>query len=123
MDKQSSKNNILRFLFLLNGALFILGGIGLLQDEKIILAIFQLLAAALNIGMFANFKRQKNKKSLELAILGMNIIVALSIGFDYLFSGKSYIQYAWFLVAIITVFVFIKIAGKPSDLTSDKLNG
>lgn len=64
--------------------------------------MLQLLAAFLNLSMLVPFKSRPMKGKLELGILVMNILVALSIAIDYILIGKTYIQYAWMLVAIMS---------------------
>jgi len=102
------KDKFSKIAFLLNGILFLIAGIGLVNDSKLTLGILQLFAAILNLAMIINFKNERAKGILEYAILTMNIIVSLSIALDYILLGKSYIQYAWIIAAFVSLIALIK---------------
>ena len=93
--------------FVLNGMLFLLGAWGFINDQKLFFAAIQLLASLLNFGMIWNLRKGLNKSWLELTILFMNIIVALTVAIDYIQAGKTYIQYAWFFAAFMSAIAFL----------------
>ena len=115
----TTTNKLTRIAFALNGSLFLLGGILLLGDSKYAFAIIQLLAAVLNIAMLLKIRSTKTVNKLNYAILIMNVIVCLSIATDSFMSGKSYIQYAWILAAIVS-FVALLIQRKKIRVSTDK---
>lgn len=87
--------------FLISGFLFILGGITLLEDEKIILGSIQILAGISNLVILA-IRNPSIKTKLELVILLFNVIVAITVAIDYILEGRKYLQYAWFLAAFLS---------------------
>ncbi len=101
------KEKLTRAAFLLNGFLFLMGGVDLVQNEKIVFAAIQLIASLLNFGVLAGFKNEKIKKNLNTLILLMNVVVSLSVGIDYHLSGKSFIQYAWYLAALVSIIALV----------------
>lgn len=97
------KNRIIRISFLLNGFLFLMGGVNLMGEQKILFGLIQIIAAILNFGMLTNIKSETNKYHLSISIFIVNIFVAISIAVNYIQSGTQYIQYVWFLVAFLTL--------------------
>lgn len=104
---QQRKERITRAVFVLNGFLFLLGGVGLLNDGKIVFGIAQIIASVLNFGMLSKFRKTEYKYLLELLILVVNVIVCVLIAIDYIQMGKMYIQYMWIIAAIISTIALI----------------
>ena len=102
------KARLQKMVFVLNGSLFLLGSYDLLGQGKLLFAVLQALAAALNFIMLLSIARQRYSKTMSTLLLLMNVLVALSIAFDYHFhQGKEYIQYAWVLAALISVLALV----------------
>ncbi len=97
----NKKQRLSLITFLLSGFLFILGGITLLEEEKIILGSIQILAGISNIVILV-FKNPSIKGKLEFVILLFNVVVATTVAFDYISEGRKYLQYAWFLAAFLS---------------------
>lgn len=96
------KNKLNRIVFLLNGFLFLLGGIVLIDETKWTFGVLHFLGSALNLGMIIKFENKKTKEIIEYAVLAVNVVVSLAIAIDYQLAGKAYIQYAWLMAAIMS---------------------
>lgn len=106
MDNKRKKR-LSNVVFLLNGFLFALGSFGFLEEGKSLLGSIQLLAALSNIAMLIPFKQQNIKPLIIYLIFILNIMIATAVAIDLLKSGKAYIQYVWFLSAIISFIALI----------------
>lgn len=104
--EQQRKARLVRAASLINGVLFLMGGIQLMGEDKLLYGTLQLLAAMLNLAMLVPFKNDGVKQKLNLAILFMNIVVSLSVAINYQRSGSSYIQYAWAAATVMAAFAF-----------------
>ena len=105
--KENRKRKISRILFILNSFLFLISGIDLLTNNKLIFASLQIFAAMLNLSMIVEFKHKQINKKIELLVLVMNIIICIFMAFDYIQSGKSYIQYIWMFAAIMSAIALL----------------
>lgn len=94
---------LLRVSFLLSGFLMLMGGLSMLEQDKLAFAAIQLIAAALNLAILIRFKSTRLLKMLNKAILLMNVLVCASVGVDYTLAGKDYIQYVWFFAAVLSL--------------------
>ena len=56
-------------VFLLNGFLFLMGGITLLEEAKVVLALIQLIAAITNLAMLPRFIPEVRKLYLSIIVL------------------------------------------------------
>ena len=101
------KKILTRVAFSLNGALFLLGGIVLIDEGKLVLGIIQLLASILNISMIIKISNKQKVEKLNYVILAMNVVVCLSIAIDYMLANTSYIQYVWILAAIVSLIALL----------------
>ena len=101
------KNKLIKIAFLLNGLLFLVGGIVLINEGKLIFGIIQILASILNITMILKIRNKKTIEILNYLILAMNIIVCISIAVDNILANKSYIQFAWIIAAIVSLVAII----------------
>ncbi len=101
------KQRFIKMAFLLNGLLFILEGLDLFGDSKLILGMLEVVAGVFNLLMLRKIKNARAKEFLEYAILLMNIIVALAVANDYFEMGKQYIQYMWLATAAMSAIAFI----------------
>lgn len=108
MGKMNQKKHkpIERITFLLNGFVFILNGVILTSDLKLIFGLIQILAGISNIIMLA-VKIERTKQKLYYLIFVLNILVALATSFDYFILGKKYIQYVWILIALLSLITLI----------------
>lgn len=97
------KKKLTKIVFALNGFLFLMGGVLLISDNKLIFGIIQLVASVLNIGMILKFRDDRTMKKLNYATLAMNVIVCTSIAIDNILVGKMYIQYIWFFAAFMSL--------------------
>lgn len=116
----TTKNKLARIAFALNGSLFLMGGILLAGDDKYAFALIQILAAVLNIAMLLRITNSKTVNKLNYAILIMNVVVCLSIAIDSFMVGKSYIQYAWIIAAVVS-FVALLIQVKKNRSRSEHI--
>jgi ABC-type transport system involved in cytochrome c biogenesis permease subunit len=96
------KARLVNAVFLLNGLLFLLGGIGLVQENKIVVGIPHFMAAFLNLSMLANMLTRRMRAWADYVVYAMNIVVASFIAVDYFLMEKKYIQYVWILAAIMS---------------------
>ncbi len=101
------KERLTKIAFFFNGFLFLMGGIGLIGEDKIAFGSIQILAGIINLAMLIRFKNETLKDRLNWLILLMNVIVALSVALDYHWAGKQYIQYAWVLAAVMSVVAMV----------------
>ena len=107
--KAEQKARLTKIVFGLNGVLFLLGGITLLEEAKVVLALIQLIAAITNLAMLPRFIPEARKVYLSIIVLIMNVVVNASIFYDYLMAGKQYIQYVWLLAALLSVVALVVI--------------
>ncbi|GJM29303.1 MAG: hypothetical protein DHS20C17_19380 [Cyclobacteriaceae bacterium] len=113
---QKKKEKISFATFLLSGFLFILGGITLIEDDKLVLGGIQLLAGVFNLAIIL-FKNPVTKTKLEIVILVFNILVATTVAIDYIMEGRKFLQYAWFLAAFLsTVALVFRMKKYPNKL-------
>lgn len=103
--KKKNKLNIIAYS--LNGLLFLMGGVLLINDGKLIFATIQLLASILNIIMVLKIRKKRKIEKLNYIILAMNIIVCISVAIDYILANKSYIQFVWFFAAVLSFVALI----------------
>ena len=101
------KTKLNKLVFSLNGFLFLMGSITLFDEGKFGFGIVQLIAALINISMILNVKNVKVESNLNYAIMAMNVIVCISVGIDNILSGKTYLQYVWFIAAIMSSIALI----------------
>ncbi len=115
------KNRLELVAFSLNGFLFLLGGVVLIDENKIVLGIIQLVSSLLNILMIVRIRNKKRVEKLNHAILVMNVIVCISVGIDYMLANKTYIQYAWFFAAVVSLVALIIQIRKKKTLSSNRI--
>ena len=104
-DKKKKKLFIITFL--LNSFLFALTGFDVISDAKVSLGLVYLLASFANLIMGLSSNKEKLRAILHYIVLFMNVLVALSLGIDSIVAGKNYIQYAWFLAALMSLIALI----------------
>lgn len=102
----AKKARILKFTFLLNAFVFGVGGIGLLEEHKPVLAGLQLITGLCNLFMVFRFIKPSIKKRLNYTLLLLNILVTASIAIDSFIMGKKYIQYVWVFATIMSGVAF-----------------
>lgn len=104
------KEKINRIVFALNGFLFIMGAIDPLSQGKLLLGGIQLLAGISNLAFLFSLRKGEPNLWLNRLVLLMNVVVAITVGFDQIAAGKQYIQYAWFFAAFASlVALFIQV--------------
>lgn len=103
---QKKKHKISLATFLLSGFLFVLGGITLIEESKLVLGGIQLLAGVFNIAVLA-YKNPVVKAKLEIVILTFNVLVAITVAIDYILEGRKFLQYAWFLTAFLSAITLV----------------
>jgi hypothetical protein len=103
----NKKNRFTKLAFSINGLLFLMGGISLINDGKSILGVIQLLASIFNITMILKIRNKSSIEKLNYIILAMNIVVCLSIAIDNILAGKLYIQFVWIIAAIVSLVALI----------------
>ncbi|XOV93619.1 MAG: hypothetical protein ACFHWX_02690 [Bacteroidota bacterium] len=111
----SRKERLTKITFILNGTLFLLGGVAVIDEGNLALGLFQLFTSLLNYVMLIRFSNTRIRQGFEYAMYIMNIVIALLVAFEYIKMGKSYIQYAWILAAILSAFAFIVHVRKKKD--------
>ena len=104
-----------RFLFILNGALFLLGAYSLIDDAKFIQATVQGLAGIINLIMFIRTKNDLQQFKGHLMIFLMNVIICLMVAYDLHTSGKTYIQFVWLLSAFLPLIAMVVFYRKERD--------
>ncbi len=95
----------MKLVFALHGMLFFMGGILLIEEDKNILAVIQLSASVLNLSMLLTIQNKKLIDNIHFLILGMNAIICIAAVVINILPKKSYMHYAWFLAAIISLLV------------------
>jgi len=101
------KVKLTKIVFGLNGVLFLMGGVSLLEEGKTLLATIQLVAAGTNLAMIPRFIPDQKKRYLGMVVLAMNVVVNGSIFYDNLVAGKNYIQYVWLLAAVMSLVALV----------------
>lgn len=101
-----NKHKLSTIVFVLNGILFFLGGIGLLGEGKVLFGAIQLVAGTSNLAILLGTRKSHRRHIINLVILLMNVLVAGSIAWDYTLAGKQYIQYAWLVAALMSTAAF-----------------
>ncbi len=104
--ESKKKQRISLFTFILSGVLFTMGGLLLIAESKIWFGLLQLAAGIFNFGAVA-FRKKAIRARLELVVFLFNILVALSVAWDYMLAGKQYLQYAWFMAALLSCIALI----------------
>lgn len=102
-----NKAKLTDLAFVINGFVFLLGGSLLLEEGKSIMALIQWLAFLLNLAMVLKFWKRRVMERLSYSILFMNVVACLSMAIDAIISGKSFIQYAWILAALISIIALV----------------
>ncbi|GAB5472658.1 MAG: hypothetical protein Mars2KO_07570 [Maribacter sp.] len=102
-----SKDKLNSIAYALNGILFLMGGITLIDDGKLIFAAIQVLASILNIMMVLKIRKKGKIEKLNHIILAMNIVVCISVAVDYILANKSYIQFVWIFAALLSLVALI----------------
>jgi len=90
-----------KIAFLLNGMIFIFGGMILFDEAKPVAGIIQLVTGLSNLVML-RLHTEHRKRFVNRIILILNILVAIGVSADYFMTGKKYIQYVWIAVAVIS---------------------
>lgn len=103
-----------RFVFILNGLLFMLSAISLVDEEKWILASIQVFASILNFTSLILTNQQRLKYLNGLAVLAMNVVVCSAVAWDYYLAGKVYLPYLWIFAAILSALALILFYRKRS---------
>lgn len=106
MSKGQTKKSA-RFLFILNGILFLLGAFSLIEEEKYIQASIQAIAGLINLIMLARMRSSQWQLKGHMSIFLMNVIVCLLVAYDLDVSGKTYLQFIWLLSAILSMVAMI----------------
>ncbi len=101
------KDRLNKFAFLTASLVFILGGIEMLGENKPLFSAIQFIAGFCNIIMVWLINKQTVKLLFEYLILILNVIAAITISVYYFSTGSNYIQYAWILVAVISVLAIV----------------
>jgi len=105
--KSKNKKKFTRIAFILNGFLFLMNGIVLINDNQLVFGLLHLVAVIFNFGMLYNFKNFKVNESFDYIIFVLNIIICIIVAIQYIEAGKSYIQYAWFIAALFSTIALI----------------
>ena len=103
----SRKKKFTRIVFILNGLLFLLAAFDYASQTLWAFTTLHFTAAMLNLSMIKKFRSEKRKELFSYGILLMNIIVPIALAMDCIAQGKQYIQYAWFLAALMSTVVLI----------------
>ncbi len=96
-----------RFLFILNGSLFLLGAFSLFEEGKYIQASVQAAAGIVNLIMLIRTRNRQWQLKGHMAIFLMNVLVCLLAAYDHYTSGKTYLQYVWLLSALLSVVAMV----------------
>ena len=115
---KTRKEKLLRFTFILNGFIFLMGGISAMGVGKLWLGAPQLLAGIFNLLMVVQFLGTNPKKYINYLIYLMNAVVAIFVCMDYIQSGTQYIQYVWMFVAVMSLFALVVSYTKENKLAT-----
>lgn len=96
-----------RFLFILNGMLFLMGVFSLIDEAKFIQATVQGVAGIINLIMFIRTRNDHKQFKGHLLIFLMNVIICLMVAYDLHTSGKTYIQFVWLLSAALSAIAMV----------------
>ena len=102
-----NKKKVAKIAFIINGFLFLMNGIVLINENQLLFGLLYLLAVIFNFGMLYNFKNFKVNESFDYVIFVLNIIISIIVAIQYIQAGKSYIQYAWFIAALFSTIALI----------------
>ena len=116
----NKKKRLTRSMFMLNALLFIVSGLSLLGEQKFAFGIIQIIGGIINFAML--FLTEKHQKNGSLLILVINVIVSLLVAYDFVKSGKTYLQYAWIMAAIFYLTAFI-ISYKKAQINQKRSEG
>ncbi|MCB0750875.1 MAG: hypothetical protein KDC52_05325 [Ignavibacteriae bacterium] len=105
---KNNKTKFIKISIILNAVLFILSGISFIGSSKLLFGMIQLVAGFFNLMLLPSVMSQKSKNIVTYLVYVFNIIVAVTISIDYFDVGKKYIQYAWIIVALFSLFALIK---------------
>ena len=97
----------MKVAFMLNGVMFLLGGLLLFKGGEFLLGGILLLATLPNISRLMVERETRSTDQINYSILAMNVIVCLSMALDEILSGQSFIQFAWLAVAVISILALV----------------
>lgn len=118
---RKTKTRMRIFSFLITCCVFITGGIEMLGEHKPFFALVQFIAGTCNFLVVFLNRKLTLKLLFEYLILILNVFAAITVSVYYFSIGSNYIQYAWILVAILSVIAIIITARRKnrSDLAQD----
>lgn len=102
-----NKKKFAKIAFILNGFLFLMNGVMLIDTSQFAFGSIHLVAAVFNFSMLYNFKNFKINASFDYVIFILNIIISAVVAIQYMQAGKSYIQYPWLIAALLSTFALV----------------
>ena len=122
MANSSKKQRSIRFVLIVNAFTLFMGGLHFVGDGKIGFGSLQFITAALNVALLFTNTPARTSYCLYLLLFALNILIAISIAYDYIQQGSKYIQYMWMLTAGITLGASIVFARKNKTTLQTNTN-
>ena len=115
---EKAKNKLLKITYITGAVAFISGGIDAYIQQKLLLGLLLIFAGVINVFMILTFNYKRELTGV--AAYGLNIVTAVVISINYFQSGSKFIQYAWILLAVLTIIALIIQLNKMSQEKSNK---
>jgi peptidoglycan/LPS O-acetylase OafA/YrhL len=93
------ENRKRRIMLLLSALVFAVGSLDALQSGDLVVGVPSLVAACLNLLAVRRVEVWPRTTAAGLHVI--NAVVAVAMGVSAVLSGKHYIQYAWWVAALI----------------------
>ena len=97
------KSKFKSFPYLFNAAIFFVGGLWALEEERFYFTLIVFVTALVNLLVI----KTDDKNLANSIVMVLNAILALIIGIEFVFDDKKYIQYVWFVSFLISFVVAI----------------
>ena len=104
--RTARKDRLAKASFILDAFVFMMGAFAFFMEMKYFLGTLQVIAGLLNLSMLF-WKNQNISNRFTKVLLIANIVVALSVAYDFYSRGTDYIHYVWLLTAIVSLVALV----------------
>lgn len=108
------RKRLTRIAFLFNALLFLKGGLDAYEANDHMFAGIQILATILNILFLSTALGERTTERLTFAMHIINIGVASYTAYLMFVAEKTYLPFAWIIVAIFSVYLLFRQLRKSS---------
>ncbi len=87
----------------ISALVFFTGGIYSLTDGTVEYGVFQLLAGAVNLIQLSSWPDSGEQRAMVAFTFILNVIIALTVAWDYYQQGTRFLHFAWVLAAVFSL--------------------